>query len=146
MSNLPPPSFYAAASSDAVSVGLPREIRPPSDPSGREADSFRTTMNIAQKRASQPEAAVSEPDRAHATSSVSGAAKSIYSSIESRFASIQRDAFDLGSGFDVTRPESAVLAYERQVRLTSSLLQYQSVIQGAENVKSAIKTLTQLQG
>jgi hypothetical protein len=115
-------------------------------PNSAAVESFRGKMERALGRAGTQDGVAIETGRAEGKSAFADTAQSFFSSAEKRFAMVQRDAFDLGSGFDISRWESVSLAHERQLRLLSSTLEYQCVIQGAENVKNAVKTLTQLQG
>jgi len=116
---------------------------------GAGASAFRQAMEAATRRAGA-ESRVGEADasmmavpRARGVSD--GAVNASFATLESRFATIQRDGVDLGAGFDATQPASAVMALERQVRLSKSVLEYQAILQAADNVKSAVKQLVQMQ-
>ncbi|MFM1990965.1 MAG: hypothetical protein RJA99_3922 [Pseudomonadota bacterium] len=122
-------------------------VRARADATPAAADAFDVVMSRALERVGASGGSVHAVPRVGGQTSPFGeVARSAFSSIERRFATIQRDALNVGAGFDVSRPESALLVYERQVRLTSSLIEYQCILQGADNLKHAIKSLTQLQG
>lgn len=66
--------------------------------------------------------------------------------LHNRFVDLNKEVAALGDGFDITKPSSAVTILERQMRITNSTLEFQMVLQSAENVKHGIKSLTQMQG
>jgi hypothetical protein len=116
------------------------------------ASAFRDAMESASRRA-VPEPQLDAIPKLDASLMVSPRARSVgevaidasIHSLEARFATIQREGLDLGAGFDASQPASAVIALERQVRLSKSVLEYQAILQAADNVKSAVKQLVQMQ-
>jgi hypothetical protein len=146
VSNLPIDARSAASAVTASTAARPPETAGGLRPDAGSAESFRATMNRALERSGGQERSSEARFRPEHGSAFESAVRSTFSSLEHRFARLQRDSLDIGAGFDVSRPESVVLVHERQVRLTSALIEYQCVVQGAENVKNAIKSLTQMQG
>ena len=118
---------------------------PPPD-AGR-VDRFARAMEGAVQRVDagpmSTRAAMQAPGPTNVTSG--GVVERVTASMEARFEELRRDAFEFGTDLDVSQPSSVLVVYERQVRMTLAMMQYHALLQSADNVKGAVKQLTQMQ-